>query len=147
MNKLIRWETPFTETSYPSVGVYIEHGENEAILLSAIVAPEGIDEYPKYLLHFNEIIEFICYEEAFSPDRGYEKIEKEPKGLSAYKWLNSPNIKAYKEGSGFLASDDNAAMNHYVIFGGDNIVEIVTFNEYTIEKINSSKLIPITLKV
>jgi len=147
MKKIIRWDTPFTEISYPSVGVYIEHGKNESDLLTVIVAPEGIDEYPKYLVHFGDVIEFNCYEEGFSPDRAYEKIEKDTKSLSAYKWVNSPNIQAYKEGSSFLASKENADMNHYIVFGGDNIVEVVTFNEYSIEKVGTSKLIPITLKI
>ncbi len=147
MNKLICWNTPFTNTSHPSVGLFLQHGEDETDLVTAIVAPHGIDAYPKYLVSFGTVIEFNCYEEGFAPDHDYETAEVEINGLSAYEWIDSPSIEAYECGLPHVASKDCQKLHHYILFGGDNIVEIVTENMPEIEIVNESRKIYIELKV
>ena len=37
--------------------MFVEHGEFETDLVRAIVAPKGIDDYPKYLVNFGSVYE------------------------------------------------------------------------------------------
>src|SRR5687767_9195011 len=68
MSKLIRWETPFTETRFPSVSVITSSNQEDGIdILMVMVAPAGLDEYPKYLVDFGRVVAFTCMEEAYSP--------------------------------------------------------------------------------
>jgi len=141
MNKLISWKTPFTESSFPSVGLYLEYGEYETDLVTAVVAPDGIDEYPKFLLKFGEVLEIKYYEEGCTPDRGYEKLLDEVKGLSAYEWLGSPSVDSYQD------LDSHRKLRHFILFGADNILEVVTANSPEITKLSGPSKIKIELNV
>jgi hypothetical protein len=46
---LVRWETLFADGMYPSVRSLPEPGER----LRVVVAPQGIERYPKYLVDFD----------------------------------------------------------------------------------------------
>ena len=103
MTKLIRWETPFTEARCPSVGLLITSKGIEVDILKAVVAPGGIDEYPKYLVDFGRVIAFTCFEEAHSPERDFGSAEIGETGLCAYRYLDSPWLQSYVSWQGFLS--------------------------------------------
>ena len=134
MSKLVRWDTPFTDSRYPSVGLIISHGPDEIDLVRAIVAPLGINRYPKYLVNFGSVIAFTCMEEAFCPPRDFGPSHLEENGLSAYEYLNSPWLQCYEKGAPFLLGGAGP-FHHYVIFGGDNNIEVVTRNIPTIDRV------------
>ncbi len=53
---LASWPTPFSESNLPSVGLIVDsHGDRTA---TVVVAPQGIDQYPKYLVQFEAV--FSC---------------------------------------------------------------------------------------
>jgi len=114
MTKLIRWETPFTEARCPSVGLLITSKGIEVDILKAVVAPGGIDEYPKYLVDFGRVIAFTCFEEAHSPERGF-----------------------------YHTGDTPVSFAHYVIFGGDNNVEVITPDTPAVEVIEEKIVLKI----
>ena len=64
----MRWDVPFAEARDPSVSIITEHGGD---VVTLIVAPTGIDQYPKYRVRFDKVISLLYYEEAFSFHRGY----------------------------------------------------------------------------
>ena len=144
MSELIRWQTPFTEAKYPSVGLFIQHEKESTDTLSTIVCPEGIDEYPKYIVSFGSILAFHCNEEAHLPERDWEKAKRKEKDLCAYQWINSPDIKSYM-GAAFVFY--LGELYHYLIFGDDNIVEVLTPNIPKIEVVDNSRTINIKLKI
>ena len=90
MSKLIRWDTPFAETRFPSVGLIITTKPNGEDILKAVVAPKGLDIYPKYLVTFGAVIAFSCFEEAHAPERDFALVPAEEEKLCAYEYLNSP---------------------------------------------------------
>jgi hypothetical protein len=141
MNQLIPWDTPFIKSKYPSVGVYFEHGEDETDLVSAVVAPDGIDEYPKYLVEFGEVFEVKYYEEGCSPDRGYENLLHAVKGSSSCEWLCSPSIECYQDLAG------EKILRHFLLFGADNILEIVTVNNPKASLVAKPRKIEIEINV
>jgi hypothetical protein len=147
MSKLIRWETPFSKAVLPSVILLnLTDVYKSTDLLTLIVAPDGIDKYPKYLAKFENIIAFTCMEEAYSPEREYSKVEAEEVSC-AYEWIDSPWLKAYEQGEHFIAGGKTKPFYHYVIFGGDNNVEIITPNRPFIEIISEKTTININLVV
>ena len=139
MSKLIRWNTPFTDEFGPSVGLFIfpDH-EDKRDLLTAIVTPEGTDKYPKYLVRFGGVLGFTCLEEAFAPERGYTHapIETDEK-ICAWQWIDSPWLESYMEGAPLFGYTE---LFHYIIFGGDNIVEVITSNPPEIERVDQETL-------
>jgi hypothetical protein len=147
MSKLVRWETPFTEAFYPSVILLNLTDVYESTdLLTVIVAPDGIYKYPKYLAKFENIIAFTCMEEAYSPEREYSEIEVE-EDVCAYEWIDSPWLKSYEQGEHFIAGGKPKPFYHYVIFGGDNNVEVITPNKALIEIVNEKTVIKINYTV
>jgi hypothetical protein len=139
MSKLIRWETPFSDEKFPAVKLLIS---NDGDFLSAIVAPEGIDKYPKYLVKFADVIAFTCMEEAYSPQREYSNIKPEENSC-AYEWIDSSWLKSYEHGEHFIASGKPKPFYHYLIFGGDNNIEVITPNKPEIETISEKTVLKI----
>lgn len=134
MPKFIRWDTPFSDSKFPSVGL-LSYWESKCDdQLQAVVAPDGIDRYPKYLVTFTRVIAFTCLEEMLCPELYMgPKIIMEP-GLSAYECLESPWLKSY---TGVNSNFD--PLHHYAIYGGDNNVEVVTQAVPTVETIGESR--------
>ena len=121
------WETPFTYAQFPSVGLVMEpSGEGTALL---VVAPGGLDAYPKYLVRFSHVFSVTCSEEAgFTLDLGQNSI---PTNVVAHIWDASPQAAAYSV-TAFAADFE---VRHYVVFGGDNIASIISGAPPTIEMV------------
>ena len=139
--KLHPWNTPFTKNMSPSVGLFVEHGDDETDLVSAVVAPQGIDKYPKYLVRFGNVMEFSCYEEGCSPVRGYEDLLLLSDGICSFTWFGSPSVESYQP----LVGEE--ALNHYLIIGADNILEVVSKNIPKITTLEKSTKIVVGLRV
>jgi hypothetical protein len=134
MSKLIRWETPFTTARFPSVVLLITAGRIEG-RIKALVAPDGVDQYPKYLIDFGEALAFTCMEEAHAPEMDHVSAELEESELCAYEFLDSPWLRSY-EPQNFFVRANEVTFSHYLIFGGDNNIEVITPDRPTIETIN-----------
>jgi hypothetical protein len=147
MAKLIRWETPFTDSRFPSVGLLIHASSDGTDILKAVVAPHGLDEYPKYLVNFGNVIAFTCMEEAFCPERDFDPTMCEDRNLSAYQYLDSPWLKSYEDGKHFIAGGHPGTCYHYLIFGGDNNVEVITPNVPTVDIIEQKGVLLIKYEV
>ena len=139
MAKLVRWDTPFTDKPYPSVVLMISPWTD---LVKAIVAPLGVDAYPKYLVNFGNVIALTCMEEAFSPPRDFGPSLFEESNLSAYEYLDSPWLKSYEEGASVLPYGPGP-FHHYVIFGGDNDVEVITPNIPKVDRVEQKSVLVI----
>ena len=141
MSKLIRWETPFTDEQRPSVGLIITTKEEETDILQAIVAPKGIDVYPKYLVTFGEVIAFTCFEEAHAPERDFASAEFVEEKVCAYEYLDSPWLKSYSGWLPIYFGNETDSFYHYLIFGGDNNIEVITPNRPKIEVIEEKTIL------
>jgi hypothetical protein len=144
MSRLIRWETPFTGKQYPSVGVIVSPShDNGRDNLRAVIAPTGIDKYPKYLVDFGEVVAFTCMEEAYSPRNDFEVADNEDVNLSAYSFPDSPWLRSYDQLRYFYSAEVVDKFFHYLIFGGDNNIEVITPNVPTIRAIERSEVLRI----
>ncbi len=147
MSKLIRWNTPFTDKQRPSVGLIITTEADEIDILKAIVAPKGIDAYPKYLITFGEVIAFTCFEEAHAPERDFASATVEEERLCAYEYLDSPWLKTYAAWTPFYFGNETDSFYHYLIFGGDNNIEVITPNRPTIDIVEEKTILQIEREV
>jgi len=132
---LVCWEMPFAEARDPSVSVITGFGGD---VVSVVVAPAGIDKYPKYLVHFSKVIMLLCYEEAHAFNRGYRDLPSIESRRCAYIWSGSPWLESYKRGAEVFGWKD---LQHYVIFGGDSIVELIATGQPTVERLDKGKVI------
>ena len=132
---LVRWDVPFADARDPSVSLVLEHGGDAAVL---IVAPSGIDQYPKYLVRFERVLVSLCHEEAVALARDYHSRSGVERSVCAYLCPGSPWVDAsryWTELSGL------SQLQHYLIFGGDSIVELVAAGQPTVEQIQEKRVI------
>ena len=147
MSKLICWDTPFTNKQRPSVGLIITTEVDETDILKIIVAPKGIDAYPKYLVTFGEVIAFTCFEEAHAPERDFASATIEDENLCAYEYLDSPWLQSYEAWKPIYFGNETSSFYHYLMFGGDNNVEVITPNRPTIDVIEEKAILQIQREV
>lgn len=137
-----RWETPFTDARDPSVGVIVEADEVGADALTLVVAPSGLDKYPKYLVRFASVVAFTCREEAFAPEIvGIDGVPFEDRRASAHLWMGSPWVESYRKGGPLVPAAGDGDLRHYLVFGGDNTVEVVTSAEPEVEEVTASRML------
>jgi hypothetical protein len=126
---------PFAEAHDPSVSLITEQGGDAATI---VVAPSGIDQYPKYLVRFGKVIALLCFVEAFAFDRGYRALSGiEPK-YCAYIWTDSPWMESYRKGADIFEWED---LQHYLVFGGDSIVELIACGQPEVERLDERRVI------
>ena len=101
-------------------------GEGTVLL---IVAPGGLDTYPKYLVRFSHVFSVTCSEEAgFTLNLGQNSS---PTNVVAHIWDASPQAAAYSA-TAFAAHFE---LRHYVVFGGDNIASVISGAQPIIETV------------
>ena len=132
---LARWDTPFASSKNPSVSIISEEGGD---IINLIISSAGVDTYPKYQIRFQKVIALLQYEEAFAFDRGYRSLTRDHEGCCSYIWKDSPWLKSYEKGSEVFAWK---RLDHYLIFGGDSIVELIASELPDIQHIESPSCI------
>jgi hypothetical protein len=152
MSKIVRWETPFTDSFYPSVillATPFPLFSNKGIGATVIVAPDGIDKYPKYLVDFNEVLVFTCMDESCCPERDFssatiDETIKNHKSDCAFQWIGSPWLKSYE---GCHDPFSEGKFSHYLIYGGDNNIEVITNNVPTIKVIEQKEVLKFDFEI
>jgi hypothetical protein len=130
VTQLVRWDVPFAQAHYPSVSLITEKG-GDAVTL--IIGPAGIDKYPKYRVRFDKVIALLCYEEALMLGRDYRALTGIEASVCAYLWIDSPWLRDNRSAADLFKLKD---LKHYLVFGGDSIVELVASGEPKIEQID-----------
>jgi hypothetical protein len=141
---LLGWNVEFAEYRFPAVSV-LSDDYGETVLI--VVAPAGFSAYPKYLVRFRNVVTLLYYEETCSIDRGYESLTRSHSNLCAYRWVSSPWLKQYRVLEDIIFNKSPDKLHHYLILGGDTIVEVIALGEAAVEKINSKRVIEVTLEV
>lgn len=133
------WGTPFSGVMDVSVSVI---PDPECLdVLHLVVAPEGIDRYPKYWVKFYGVAAFKCEDESVAPVKRYHGLKREESEHYAYLWENSPWLQEFAESQGMLDIYYQGRLIHYVIFGGDLIIEVLSAEEPQIEEVSGPSLI------
>jgi hypothetical protein len=135
---LLKWDTPFSEVSFPSVYIIGDDKEDERNLIVA-VAPEGINKYPKYLIHFENVLAFKAEEEAQWTEDYPEKLTLDPNSKSSF--IRPKNSFWWKAYGDLMRAFYNSEPMHYYLFGGDYLVEVFGSDNPRIEKVDKPKSI------
>ena len=152
MSRIVRWETPFTDAFYPSVVLLATPFplmSQKGIGVKVIVAPDGIDKYPKYLVDFGEVLAFTCLDEGCCPERNFnsatfDETITSAKFVCTLQWLDSPWLKSYE---GCDDPESKAEFSHYLIFGGDYNVEVITQNSPKIKVVKAKEVFEMQCEV
>ena len=132
--EIVRWNVPFAEARCPSVSVITENNGGSVLV---VVAPHGIDKYPKFLVRFKNVVTLLCFEEMCAFDRGYGFDAAHRAEYCAYRWIASPWLQSYSALPAILLNAPQENLHHYLIFGGDSIVEVVALGEGKVERIDA----------
>lgn len=133
------WDVPFRKDVSPSVSLISEpDGDSTAML---VVAPRGLDAYPKYLVRFSAVYALTLEEEAES----VTELGQSSEGDYAYVWADSPHAASYQALlPDFAFRGGGTQIRHYVVLGGDNIASIVSASEPIIEQVDGPMTISTT---
>jgi hypothetical protein len=152
VSRLAVWETPVTYAFYPSVTLIV-HPFNlqsrKQVRARVIVAPDGIDKYPKYLIDFGESIVATHMDESCCPKKDFANVVlemdvEEDKYIAAFQWLGSPWLKSYEP---CFDPYGKEKYGHYLIFGGDSNVEVISCETPRIEKVDAPVLLSLNAEI
>jgi len=102
--------------------------------------PQGLGKYPGYSVVFKDAPLVMVYEELNAPTdpqwvaAGGHTL----KASSSYKWVNSPLVMRNLR-LGMKAVFENAKLEHYIVCGGNNIVEVLAAEVPAIAIFNSPR--------
>jgi hypothetical protein len=117
--------------------------------LTIVVAPLSAlppeKNYPKFLLRFDNVITSLCYEEALAIDRAYPPRQRGEKNwLRACRWIDSPWLHSAQ---GWAELSRWKELHHYLVFGDDSIIEVISPDEARIERVDTKKFIEVKYEV
>jgi hypothetical protein len=141
--ELVRWDVPFAEWRGLSTWVITENFDSFVVVVAPLSDKRPEDNYPKYLIRFAEVITLLAYDEAGATHRLYYKMTGWVKGLRAYQWIDSPWLAGYRG----CHEIPGSKLYHYVIFGDDNLVEVISVGEARIERVDQKRFIEVTHEV
>lgn len=126
MSGLVRWNVPFAGAFYPSVTASFETATlvSQGKMEVTISASDGT----LFWAESTSVLAFTCLDEGCAPKRWFSTVETEQAEICAYHCHESPWIKSY-EGCQYDAKGNPIPLNHYLIYGGDNIVEFLCQHE------------------
>ncbi len=132
---LERWKLPFANSLHPSVSLIIP--PNSVDRLIVVVMPQGLEEYPGYILDFKRAHFTIAYDESCAKptDPYWFEQQKQAGNSCAYIWHNSPLVRL-QSGIGCPQSNDITKLKHYLLLGGDSIVEVLAYEEPQLKQFN-----------
>ena len=137
MSKLFRWNVPFAAAFYPSVSAIFETASqlSEGKLEVTISVSDGI----RFQVDSSSVLAFTCLDEGCAPKRWFSSVETKQVKTCAYHCLDSPWIASYEGCQIDTALGKPYPLNHYLIYGGDNIVEFVCRNEPSVTQLPNWK--------
>jgi hypothetical protein len=145
-NELVRWDVPFAEWDGLSTWVIAESGDDAfTIVVAPLSALPPIENYPKYLIRFESVITLLCDEEACVLDRGYPpRLRGEKNWLRAYLWIGSPWLRSSQGWGDILGGKE---FHHYLIFGDDSVIEVISPGKARIERVDAKRFIEVKHEV
>lgn len=141
---LIRWDVPFAIGLCPSVGI-ITQSDTSTIVL--VVRPHGFGQYPQYLVRFRDVVTLLRYEETCAIQREWDSLVRSEYGLYAYRWVTSPWVQHYKVLEDIMFNKSGEKLHHYILLGGDDIVEVVALGEAVVERVDKRMVIEVKHEV
>ena len=127
--KVSRWETPFCDALLPSVLPFSLTRENAELVV--VVSPNGVGRYPAYEVEFESAPCMKLTHEMNAPPRpGWVEAGGFEVQSCAYKWENSPFLEhSGRVGSLAIFEDAELPMQHFVLAGGDWVVDVLSTQE------------------
>lgn len=132
MANLVRWDVPFADAFYPSVTAKFETATQ--LSRGKMDVTIGVSDGTSFRVEATTVLGFTCLDEGCAPQRWFSAVDTEQVKTCAYQCLESPWIESYR-GCQFDA-DGPIPLNHYLIYGGDNIIEFVCQHEPTVSTVN-----------
>lgn len=134
--RLTRWNTPFTDTTFPAVTLLTDPEVQNSVHL--VVAPTGIDRYPKYLVSFEPAVAFKVEDESFPTDVEYRRIQ-DVRGVCACECLDSAWVRSFAPSAVIVEAYYSDPLRHFIVFGGDVNAEVLSTEEPEITKISEPR--------
>ena len=121
------WDTPFASKRFPSVN--IEPAKGSVAEISVRVRCRGAT----YKVQFKFAASFKCTDESIFPVDRFNRLPRSGDSC-CYLWKESPWCREFGECLAQLeATYGCSTLRHYVILGGDNVVEVLAVSNPTVE--------------
>ena len=134
--RLTRWDTPFTDTTFPAVSLLTDPEVFNRVHL--VVAPAGINKYPKYLVSFQPAVAFKVEDESFPTDVEYRRTQ-DVKGVCACECLDSVWVRSFDPSATVVEAYYSNSLRHFIVLGGDVNAEVLSTEEPEITEISGPR--------
>lgn len=141
---LIRWNVPFANGRWPSVGVITDPDNSNVIV---VIRPKGFGSFPQYLLRFYDVVTLLCYEETCAMKRDWDELVFSERNLCAYRWISSPWLKHYRILEQIQFTKSNEKLHHYILLGADTMFEAIALGEPEIERVDQRMAIEMKFEI
>lgn len=84
--------------------------------LEVVVAPFGIDTYPKYVVNFGNVVAFSCMEEMHFPERDFAELNANKRDRRLMSFSIRLGLSHIVKGNIFCLIPMVEIVNNYVIF-------------------------------
>jgi hypothetical protein len=117
--------------------------------VTVVVAPDGLDNYPKYLVEFTAVYAYSCEEEAGGLRYAGALTNRSSDEIGcAYVWRDSPQAQEYAK---FVPDmpfhGGRGPVVHYVLLGGDYDLGVVAAEAPTIQVAEGPRQLVVTHEV
>jgi len=140
------WKTPFTEAAFPAVAPIFppdnpKSSTKDRFQFKVVLMPRGLGKYPGYVIDFVRAHAVLSYDEscATNPNSHWAELVRNAPRSCAYVWHGSSLLRQYN-GIGCEFEDE---LKHYVILGGDSIVEVLTYEAPTVTSFDGPQIFTI----
>ncbi|CAG0945169.1 hypothetical protein ANRL1_02171 [Anaerolineae bacterium] len=131
LGELVLWDVPFAHDRLPAVSVLGEQQEAQTTLVV-----RGMGSYPGWIVDFASSPVVLQHDEMNSPASAvFESALSRGMSGCAFKWLNSPALAEYgRIGAAAVFDQQGLPMQHFVVVGGDWIVQILSIHEPSLQR-------------
>ena len=136
------WKTPFTEAAFPAVAPIFPPDDpnpstKDRFPFKVVVMPHGFGKYPGYVIDFMRAHVVLSYDESCAnPDSHWVELVRNAPRSCAYVWHGSSLLREYNG----IGCEFEAELRHYVILGGDSIVEVLTYEEPSVTSFDGPQI-------
>jgi hypothetical protein len=131
--RAVKWSTPFGDVTFPAVAPIFDP---ESVKLTVVVMPGGLRKYPGYTVVFADVAFFSVTDETNASTWDHDWVAAGGNALSpssSYIWEESPLLVRNRH-LGVKAVFESATLKHYILAGGDYIVDVLAPGEPTISR-------------
>ena len=132
---IVRWETPFVSAGDYGVRHLADPIRHDVV--HVVVDTTGPERYPKHIVTFDPVIGLRTTDETY--DVRTLPFARDAESARSHEWLESAWKRSVSEG--LAEAHFGKPLRHFVIYGAEMGIEVLTVNEPEIEPVYGPRIL------